>query len=107
MITSNNRIAGQSVERLAALSDGIFGVAMTLLAIDHRVPAIELIHHEHDLRHELFGLLPEVLVYLMSFLTLGILTRQKKSWVDTGSGSLLALYDPTGNQLLSPEVVRN
>ena len=33
MITSYNRIAGQSVERLAALSDGIFGVAMTLLAI--------------------------------------------------------------------------
>ena len=72
MITSYNRIAGQSVERLAALSDGIFGVAMTLLAIDLRVPASELIHYEHDLRHELFALSPEVLVYLMSFLTLGI-----------------------------------
>jgi hypothetical protein len=32
MITCYNRIAGQSVERLAALSDGIFGVAMTLLS---------------------------------------------------------------------------
>ena len=72
MITSYNRIAGQSVERLAALSDGIFGVAMTLLAIDLRVPASELIHYEHDLRHELFAISPEVLVYLMSFLTLGI-----------------------------------
>jgi len=72
MITSYNRIAGQSVERLAALSDGIFGVAMTLLAIDLRVPATELIHHEHELRHELFALSPQVLVYLMSFLTLGI-----------------------------------
>jgi uncharacterized membrane protein len=72
MITSYNRIAGQSVERLAALSDGIFGVAMTLLAIDLRVSARELIHYEHDLRHELFALSPDVLVYLMSFLTLGI-----------------------------------
>jgi len=72
MITSYNRIAGQSVKRLAALSDGIFGVAMTLLAIDLRVSARELIHYEHDLRHELFVLSPEVLVYLMSFLTLGI-----------------------------------
>ena len=58
MITSYNRIAGQSVERLAALSDGIFGVAMTLLAIDLRVP--ELLH-DHDLRHELFALSPQVL----------------------------------------------
>jgi len=29
MDTSYNQVAGQSVERLAALSDGIFGVAMT------------------------------------------------------------------------------
>jgi TMEM175 potassium channel family protein len=72
MITSYNRIAGQSAERLAALSDGIFGVAMTLLAIDLRVPARELVHHEHDLRQALFAISPEVLVYLMSFLTLGI-----------------------------------
>jgi uncharacterized membrane protein len=31
MKSSYNEIAGQSVERLAALSDGIFGAAMTLL----------------------------------------------------------------------------
>jgi TMEM175 potassium channel family protein len=72
MITSYNRIAGQSVERLAALSDGIFGVAMTLLAIDLRVPAHELLHSEHDLRQALLQILPAVLIYLMSFLTLGI-----------------------------------
>jgi uncharacterized membrane protein len=29
-----NAIAGQSVERLAALSDGLFAVAMTLLVLD-------------------------------------------------------------------------
>jgi uncharacterized membrane protein len=32
--TDYNRIAGQSVERLAALSDGVFAVAMTLLVLD-------------------------------------------------------------------------
>jgi uncharacterized membrane protein len=72
MISSYNRIAGQSVERLAALSEGIFGVAMTLLAIDLRVPARELIHHERELRQARFAISPEVLVYLLSFLTLGI-----------------------------------
>jgi uncharacterized membrane protein len=67
-----NRIAGQSVERLAALSDGIFGVAMTLLLLDLRAPAKELIHNESDLIRELILLSPHLLVYLMSFITLGI-----------------------------------
>jgi len=39
METWYNEIAGQSVERLAALSDGIFAVAMTLLVHGLRVPA--------------------------------------------------------------------
>ena len=40
MTTSYNQIAGRSVERLAALSDGIFAVAMTLLVLDLRAPAL-------------------------------------------------------------------
>ena len=72
MNSSYNQIAGQSAERLAALSDGLFGVAMTLLLLELRVPARELIHNEGDLRHALAGLAPQLLVYLMSFMTLGI-----------------------------------
>jgi uncharacterized membrane protein len=47
--TAYNRIAGQSVERLAALSDGVFAFAMTPLVLDLRVPAIEVVHSERDL----------------------------------------------------------
>ncbi|MGC2814678.1 MAG: TMEM175 family protein [Candidatus Acidiferrum sp.] len=72
MASSYNAIAGQSVERLAALSDGIFGVAMTLLLLDLHVPAKEFIHSEGDLRMAFVHLLPQLLVYLMSFITLGI-----------------------------------
>jgi uncharacterized membrane protein len=72
MDTSYNRIAGQSVERLAALSDGIFAVAMTLLVLDLHVPARELIHSDGDLRRALVTMAPQLLVYLMSFVTLGI-----------------------------------
>jgi uncharacterized membrane protein len=72
MDTSYNRIAGQSVERLAALSDGIFAVAMTLLVLDLHVPAKELVHSDGDLRRALVTMAPQLLVYLMSFVTLGI-----------------------------------
>jgi TMEM175 potassium channel family protein len=72
MKTSYNAIAGQSVERLAALSDGIFGVAMTLLLLELHVPARVLGMSEGDLRRALVLLAPQLLVYLMSFLTLGI-----------------------------------
>src|SRR5580704_6153095 len=70
--TSYNRVAGHSVERLAALSDGIFGVAMTLLLIELHVPARELIQSEHDLLKAFAALAPQLVVYLMSFMTLGI-----------------------------------
>ena len=42
MRASYNQIAGQSVERLAALSDGVFALAMTLLVLDLRAPAEEI-----------------------------------------------------------------
>jgi uncharacterized membrane protein len=72
MTTTYNQIAGRSAERLAALSDGIFAVAMTLLVLDLKTPAAEVIHSELDLWHSLVALAPRVLVYMMSFLTLGI-----------------------------------
>ncbi len=67
-----NRVAGQSVERLAALSDGIFAVSMTLLVLDLRVPVGEAIHSEHDLWHALVALSPRLIIFLMSVMTNGI-----------------------------------
>lgn len=37
------------MERLAALSDGVFAVAMTLLVLDLRALAVEAVHNERDL----------------------------------------------------------
>ncbi len=73
-----DHIAGQSAERLAALSDGLFGVAMTLLLLDVHLPAAADIAgattgaREGQLLSHLRDLAPEVFIYLMSFLTLGI-----------------------------------
>ena len=72
MLTHYNRIAGQNAERLAALRDGVFAVAMTLLVLDLHTPAADAVHTEADLAHALLALAPRVLVYLMSFITLGI-----------------------------------
>lgn len=81
-----NRIAGQSLERLAALSDGIFAVAMTLLVLDLHTPVADagarfstpLLLTNQGLAKELALLgalgvfVPHILPYAMSFLTLGI-----------------------------------
>jgi len=72
MSTIYNRIAGQNLERLAALSDGIFAVAMTLLVLDLRVPVSGAIHTEGALWDALVKLSPSLITYFMSFLTLGI-----------------------------------
>ena len=75
MRTYYNRIAGQSLERLAALSDGIYAVAMTLLVLDLRVPVSTIsqpIMHEQELLSALTRLGPNILPYFISFLTLGI-----------------------------------
>jgi uncharacterized membrane protein len=67
-----NRIQGRSLERLAALSDGIFAVAMTLLVLDLHIPTASQVHSEGQLLAALCTLGPQWLAYGMSFLTLGI-----------------------------------
>lgn len=67
-----NQIAGRSLERIAAISDGIFAVAMTLLVLDLKTPAGEAIHSDAGLLHALAGMYPQFITYLLSFLTLGI-----------------------------------
>jgi uncharacterized membrane protein len=72
MTPGYNRIAGRSVERLAAVSDGIFGVGMTLLVLDLRPPVMEVVHSDRELLAALAAILPQVVMYMMSFMTLGI-----------------------------------
>jgi uncharacterized membrane protein len=67
-----NRIQGRNLERLAALSDGIFAVAMTLLVLDLHVPAAAQMHSERELLAALLAMAPQWITYGMSFLTLGI-----------------------------------
>jgi len=67
-----NEIAAKSRLRLDALSDGIFGVAMTLLVLTLVVPTAIEVRDAGDLWRALLTLLPNVVTYFMSFMTLGI-----------------------------------
>jgi len=84
MPISYHRFAGGSLDRLAALSDGVFAVAMTLLVLDLKAPSVPKRSQqpvwsggggsEHPLLHGLsHQVAPRLLPYAMSFLTLGIL----------------------------------
>ena len=72
MPTLYNRIQGRNLDRLAALSDGIFAVAMTLLVLDLHVPSAAQVSSERGLLIALCALSPQWVTYGMSFLTLGI-----------------------------------
>jgi len=80
-----HHFSGQNLGRLAALSDGIFAVAMTLLVLNIVIPTVGLPTHsqqpiwapgalasEATVWNALVPLGPHLLTYLMSFLTLGI-----------------------------------
>ena len=85
MPISYHRFAGSSLDRLAALSDGVFAVAMTLLVLDLKAPVGAEAHTAtrsgraavaarstsllHGLSHDVA---PRLLPYALSFLTLGI-----------------------------------
>src|SRR5690242_7750681 len=77
-----DRLAGQGLDRLAALSDGIFAVAMTLLVLDLRVPVWEAHGSERALWHALADLGPQFLTYFLSFLTLGIFWLGQQAQLD-------------------------
>ena len=73
MSETYNSFSGQSVERLTALTDGLFAVAMTLLVLDLRVPAGEAVTALTDQRlwQVLSKLGPNLSAYLLSFTMLG------------------------------------
>lgn len=63
---------GTQYNRLPVLTDGVFALAMTLLVLDLRVPGLEAVGIEAELREALREQAPRLGVYLMSFLVLGL-----------------------------------
>ncbi len=70
--TLYNEIAGQKIQRMEALSDGVFAIALTLLVLDIKVPVDESIKTESALFASLCRMMPKFLSYFLSFMTMGI-----------------------------------
>ena len=72
MSVAYSEIAARGLERIGALSDGVFAVAMTLIVLEIHIPDPGPIHSEGELLTALAGLAPRLVTYGLSFLTLGI-----------------------------------
>jgi uncharacterized membrane protein len=95
MPTLYNLIQGRNIDRLAALSDGIFAVAMTLLVLDLHLPTAGQVHSEGELVAALCALGPQWITYGMSFLTLGIFwagQQTQLNHIDEGTRDLTWIH---------------
>ncbi len=72
MSSTYNHLAGRSLERIGALSDGVFAIAMTLIVLEIRLPELEGAADNASLWSAFVTLGPAFITYVLSFLTLGI-----------------------------------
>lgn len=79
-------------DRLLAFSDGVFGVAITLLVIDIRLPPISAGAGDPALLRALWGMGPKLLVFAFTFIILGMSWlghHRKFSYIDKVDGRLM------------------
>jgi uncharacterized membrane protein len=70
--TVHAQIDARRVDRLGALSDAVFAIAMTLMVIEFRLPAAAEIVTDNQFVDALAGSAPRFATYLVSFLALGV-----------------------------------
>jgi uncharacterized membrane protein len=61
------------VNRIEALTDGVFAIVMTLLVLELSIPVITGSPSNAELQSKLLELVPKLLVYILSFLILGMM----------------------------------
>jgi uncharacterized membrane protein len=70
--STRSAFAGMPKNRVEALVDGIFGVAMTLLVLDIKVPLGLALDSDAVIRGTLLGQISNFRIYLISFFVLGL-----------------------------------
>jgi len=72
MKTTRFNLSPVRSERQKALADGVFAVAMTLLVLELGVPLVTGTSINSELTHGLVEMWPKFLMYIMSFMVLGV-----------------------------------
>lgn len=82
-----------SHDRLSAITDGVYAVALTLLALEIIVPSANLIHSSAQLNNYMVNnLLPQLSLYLISFIILS------NFWASTNA---IPMYKKVDNTILT------
>lgn len=82
-----------SHDRLSAITDGVYAVALTLLALEIVVPSVNSIHSSAQLNdYMLNNLLPQLSLYLISFIILS------NFWASTNA---IPMYKKVDNTILT------
>ena len=71
-MSENRPTTGLNTNRIEAFSDGVFAVAITLLVLNLQVPQLSASVVSHELVPKLFELWPKLLIYVLSFVIVGI-----------------------------------
>jgi uncharacterized membrane protein len=71
VIRSRNPEGDWAKNRLEALSDGVFAIAMTILVLDVRLPELERHASSVEVFNGLGSMWPELMAYIISFVILG------------------------------------
>jgi uncharacterized membrane protein len=64
---SFNKISGQRIPRIESLSDGVFGIAMTLLVFNLKDPLLQISASETQLWEGLCSIIPNLLTFFFKF----------------------------------------
>lgn len=59
--------------RIEAFSDGVIAIIITIMVLELHIPELEANTSDQEIWHALFGLVPHVLAYLLSFVVVAIL----------------------------------
>lgn len=82
-----------SHDRLSAITDGVYAVALTLLALEIVVPSVNSIHSSAQLNYYMVNnLLPQLSLYLISFIILS------NFWASTNA---IPMYKKVDNTILT------
>ena len=82
------------LERLIFFSDAVFAIAITLLALEIRLPDTDELLTDSQLARQLFGMWHEYMAYMVSFLVIGtfwIAHHRKFRLIKRYDGGLLSL----------------